>query len=762
MHVHHFPDDSQPLPFDDDDEIARLTPLNSVDHLVQPLAPPRTGFYSELTDPSDRGGRDDSGTFVAAISQSPHHPPTARSDATVHSALQGRPDASSDEVEPHRSYAVGDAPGERRRLRAIDRFERQRLREDRRREHAYRLAGGRRSRGGSDDSRHRTGSVDVGDELSGVNNPDLRDLDGTSHHSHHRRENDLSDHPPLVDGPHVAVGSPLMSRRATVLHGLALLAYVVLLPYVVATRWNSSSTGINTNVTHLLLIALSALWFGFLTQVWRNVIRLRHGHQVHAGGSAWLASLFLTVVALLVTPSAHPTSLASPAAISHRAPTQRHPNIPVPELTPGVAVALAAKRRLDRLRDLDEPHPFSHSEENIDAIIRELRGRNPELLSRLATLVSAELSGEITIPRDLTNLLPATHVAPVVVNLAGSQLFFAHEGGQLTLPPTDDSTELDERLVALHDGRLVIVDDENSLLRALATRHLHRTLVVWNGSYELDDELAACCVSLYFLSAPLSNTSEGKGHLTSSPSAIRVELLRADPTVTGLVEPFTSSLRRRCIEMTAYLALHRHESVTGERLRTRVLSHADVDASQRTLANTASAVRRSLGSDHVGPRLHPATASGLYVTHGVTSDVEEFCELIARARELHSRDGAEVAQRALGMVKGEVLASALRGFEWFLAEGHAARLARDGEFGALLVHHEAVAQGNYDVAFWALQQGLLVDPYSDALADAISRVPRLRQFGGDRTRRAQNETVRPQGTVSMGWSLTGFSKQVFQ
>ena len=74
--------------------------------------------------------------------------------------------------------------------------------------------------------------------------------------------------------------------------------------------------------------------------------------------------------------------------------------------------------------------------------------------------------------------------------------------------------------------------------------------------------------------------------------------------------------------MVAYLALHRDEPVTGERLRTRVLTHADVDASQRTLANTASAVRRSLGVDAAGPRLHPVTSSGLYVTHGVSSDVE--------------------------------------------------------------------------------------------------------------------------------------------
>ena len=145
-------------------------------------------------------------------------------------------------------------------------------------------------------------------------------------------------------------------------------------------------------------------------------------------------------------------------------------------------------------------------------------------------------------------------------------------------------------------------------------------------------------------------------------------------TSSGLVEPLTPTLRRRGVEMLAYLAMHRHEPITGERLRTRVLTHADVDASLRTLANTASVVRRSAGSDDEGPRLHAVTSSGLYVTHGITSDVEVFTTLIARARQLDNADAAPLAHQALAMVKGEPLASALRGFEWFLAEGFAARL----------------------------------------------------------------------------------------
>jgi DNA-binding SARP family transcriptional activator len=212
--------------------------------------------------------------------------------------------------------------------------------------------------------------------------------------------------------------------------------------------------------------------------------------------------------------------------------------------------------------------------------------------------------------------------------------------------------------------------------------------------------------------------------------------------------------------MLAYLAMHRHEPVTGERLRSRVLTHADVDASLRTLANTASVVRRSAGADDEGPRLHAVTSSGLYVTHGITSDVEVFTTLIARARQLSNTEAAPLAHQALTMVKGEPLASALRGFEWFLAEGFAARLARDGEWAALALHHDALANGRYEMAFWALQQGLLVDPYSDVLKEASARVPRLREFGRDGGGLAQDLTVGPGRAVAMSWSLYGFTNQV--
>jgi hypothetical protein len=338
----------------------------------------------------------------------------------------------------------------------------------------------------------------------------------------------------------------------------------------------------------------------------------------------------------------------------------------------------------------------------------------------------------------------------------------------LAIAPAWSADDVRRSVVALHNGRLVFAGTEAELLRALATRSVRQTLVIYLGhANDLDEELRSCAVTLTpFVKGRgptnAANTTSVAGVTGPARHEVRVDLLRADPQVYGLVEPMTATLRRRCIEMLAYLALHRHEPVTGDRLRTRVLTHADVDASPRTLANTASALRRSLGVDADGPRLHPVTSSGLYVTHGVTSDVEIFTTLVGRARQLSVGRAAPLARQALELIKGEPLSSALRGFEWFLAEGYGARLSRDGEWAALALHHDAMARDEYELAFWALRQGLLIDPYSEVLLEASARVPRLREFGGDRAGLSQHEPVGAGGAEAMSWSLHSFCNQVSQ
>jgi len=73
----------------------------------------------------------------------------------------------------------------------------------------------------------------------------------------------------------------------------------------------------------------------------------------------------------------------------------------------------------------------------------------------------------------------------------------------------------------------------------------------------------------------------------------------------------------------------------------------------------------------------------------------------------------------------------LRGFEWFLAEGHAATLARDAAWAATAVCDDALARGNVDLAQWALHQGLLVDPFNDVLRQRRIRMARSGELGRD-------------------------------
>jgi hypothetical protein len=582
----------------------------------------------------------------------------------------------------------------------------------------------------------------------------------------------------------VATHTRHLGGVAAPLQGIAMAIYFVLLPYVVLSKWSGASRHSNGTLLRLLLVALALFWLIFLSQVVLNVLRLRRGSSNGHGGSAWLAGLLVAVLPFLlpaVTLSTHaPHSITQPigaladvtstANRGHRSVPSQSPSPPgAPLSLPALGslpMALMAKRRSDLLRQ----HQFVEIDHDVDETIRVLRALNPELLAQLRQLIGDQMDGIIEVPHELATMSGVASNDPIVActlgdSGTGTLVSFAREGGRLAILPTWNSDDVANSVVALHDGRLIYTATEHELLRALATRTVRNTMVLYLGpAHDLDEELAGCTITLTpFLgdSRPVTTSWAAPQTVVRTKSSdVRVDLLRADPQVFGLCEPLTPTLRRRGIEMLAYLALHRSEPITGDRLRTRVLTHADVDASLRTLANTASVVRRSAGTDDSGPRLHAVTSSGLYVTHGITSDVEVFTTLISRARQLANDEAAPLAHQALALVKGEPLASALRGFEWFLAEGFGARLSRDGEWAALALHHDAITHGQYELAFWALQQGLLIDPYSDVLLEASARVPRLREFGGDGRGTSQDEPIGARRAEVMSWSFNGLSNQV--
>ena len=531
-----------------------------------------------------------------------------------------------------------------------------------------------------------------------------------------------------------------MKRFATgPLHGAALALYFVLVPVVVVDKWRAAARVSDGAVIRSLLVGLSLFWLAFLIQVLRQVARIRRGESAGPGGSAWLAGLVVTVAAFLFAPGLMHSPTRTPRPVASSALVESHPRAPASVSAFGpLALAVAARRRRDALREVGE------NDDDVDDTIALLRRDNPQLLSGVNHLLRGRREGVVRLSGDYSFLAVDDVTALCLLVLDedgdGTVVSFAREGGLLRVPASLTTEEIAATCVAAHRGGTVrLALSEVELLRHLATRTLGSTLVLYDGP-PVDPALAEHAVLVVRERAPraLETLVLGPAPSPAVAETVRAELLRADPAVVGLAEPFTATLRRRCVEMVAYLALHRHEPVTGDRLRTRVLAHADADASLRTLANTASAVRRSLGSDERGPRLHPVSSAGLYLTHGVDSDVEEFLRLVSEARA--SDDHAKLVA-ALSLVQGEPLASALRGFEWFLAEGHWARLLREGEWAALALSRWAIAAGDVDLAFWAIERGRLLDPYSDALAAALTAVPRLREFGGDGAGAAQHRPV---------------------
>lgn len=208
-----------------------------------------------------------------------------------------------------------------------------------------------------------------------------------------------------------------------------------------------------------------------------------------------------------------------------------------------------------------------------------------------------------------------------------------------------------------------------------------------------------------------------------------VRLLTAVPRVDGLVEPLEPSRERRSVELLAYLALRDGEPVTGERLRVRVLGTPSSDAAAKTLFNVASSLRRSLGEGPLGPRLPPAGRVGRYaVSPEVRCDVAVLHARVARAATCATPEEKMAWLRAaLELVQGEPFATVLDGYDWFLTEGHLARLQTDCEEAACELATLAVERGLLSLARLALDRAALVDPHSERLAAMAMRVAAVDQ-----------------------------------
>jgi len=524
--------------------------------------------------------------------------------------------------------------------------------------------------------------------------------------------------------------------------GAALVLYLVLVPLLEVRRWPTTSALARPWLVRAPLVALGLIWLAITVALVVSVLQRRRDDGVTTNGLAWLAGVLVALVSSTSAPAGaappvHATTISAP----HHEPVQADGAF---HLLP---LLLMARVRRDRRAE----QPELADEEALDDVIAAEAGIDLSPLRSLHHFLAGAPAGLAAIPDDFDAFPEVDDDDPVVVCRVRTEpgqtiVGYARVGTTLPLPNPLSANQLRDELVGLPNERLSFASTEAELLRALALRD-NRTLVVFTGdSSTIDEELKQRCVCVN------SGAAE-----TQTPVGVEVRLLQSTPVVLGLIEPFAPTLRRRCIEMVSYLAMH-DDPVTGDRLRSRVLVHADVEASKGTLLNTATAVRRSLGSDDRGPRLHPVSSAGLYSCHGVTSDIATFHDEVRRGRRAEGDRAVTHYRRALGLISSEPLASTTKGFDWFVLEGHLASLQRDGEWAALTLYEYYCAQGDFDEAFWALRQGLLLDPTNDLLREALYQAPRLRQFGRDGAGAAQDEAVGTRSAVAMSWSLERFRR----
>jgi DNA-binding SARP family transcriptional activator len=248
-----------------------------------------------------------------------------------------------------------------------------------------------------------------------------------------------------------------------------------------------------------------------------------------------------------------------------------------------------------------------------------------------------------------------------------------------------------------------------------------------------------------------------------TPGQVEVRLLTPSPRLDGLCEELPPNRARRAVELVAYLALHRPDAVTSDRLRTRVLGSADADAAAKTLFNTAHAARRAMGQDGGGDSLFPgATRNGLYqVSALVTVDVRRATALAVQARDCEDPQLAiALARTALELVEGEPLANALAGYTWWEAEGHGARIASVLVEAACVLAARATEAGSFELARLGLQRARLVAPYSEALSRAAMATAAV-EGDADRLRDEWQECQRVADALDPGSSPSARAESLY-
>ena len=233
-----------------------------------------------------------------------------------------------------------------------------------------------------------------------------------------------------------------------------------------------------------------------------------------------------------------------------------------------------------------------------------------------------------------------------------------------------------------------------------------------------------------------------------------VRLLTAVPRVDGLLEPLEPGRERRAVELARVPRAPRgrardRRAAPRARARHAVDRRGGQDALQRRVVRCGA---RSATAPF-GPRLPPAGRSAT-TPSPATSAATWRCSTPRAAGARRCDDAEEQMawlRAALELVESEPFATVLEGYDWFLTEGHLARLQAACEDAACeLVELAARARAHRARAF-ALERARARRPVRRA-ARSRGRARRASASGelrGDRARGAQHGPVRTRRHVAV-------------
>jgi hypothetical protein len=100
-------------------------------------------------------------------------------------------------------------------------------------------------------------------------------------------------------------------------------------------------------------------------------------------------------------------------------------------------------------------------------------------------------------------------------------------------------------------------------------------------------------------------------------------------------------------------------------------------------------------------------------------EMEHLVHLAAAETDLGTQ--LDLLRRALAFIEGEPMAAVMGGYEWWSAEGHAARTAGVVVDAACHLANLATSAGLPALAAWGISQARAVESYSEALSRAAMR-----------------------------------------